>query len=77
MSSGQPDIIFQEILESSHENILEREIDISQLVIPFSKVFKSYKTRDIYSGNEVIPFKERELEFKIILRQEFNDLKVT
>lgn len=48
--------------------------DISQLVIPFSKVFKSYKPRDIYSGNENIPFEERDTEFKMILRQEFSKL---
>ena len=46
--------------------------DISQLVIPFSKVFKSYKPKDIYSGNENIPFKEREPEYKMLLRQEFS-----
>ena len=72
MSSGQPKIIFREIMEISYENNLEREIDISQLVIPFSRVFKSFKRRDIYSGNEDIPFKEREPEFKMILRQEFS-----
>ncbi|KKN10640.1 hypothetical protein LCGC14_1034530 [marine sediment metagenome] len=72
MSSGQPEIIFQEIRDSTYENILEREIDISQLVIPFSKVFKSFKPRDIYIGNENMPFKEREPEFKRILRQEFS-----
>ena len=48
--------------------------DISQLVIPFSKVFKSYKPRDIYSGNEKIPFQEREQSFKMILKQEFSNL---
>jgi len=72
MSSGQPEMMFQEIIESSYESILEREIDISQLIIPFSKVFRAYKPRDIYSGNENIPFKEREPEFQLILRQEFS-----
>ena len=76
MSSGKSEIILQEPTESLFENNFER-IDISQLVIPFFKIFKSHKPKDIYSGNEVIPFKERELEFKMILRQEFNELKVT
>jgi len=51
--------------------------DISQLVIPFSKVFRSYKPKDIYSGNENIPFKEREPEYKMLLRQEFSFLLKT
>jgi len=46
--------------------------DISQIVIPFSKVFKSYKPKDIYSGNENISFKERDAEFQMILRREFS-----
>lgn len=71
MSSGQPEIIFQEIVENSNYNILERDIDISQLIIPFSKVFKSYKPKDIYSGNEEIAFKERDLEYRMLLKQEF------
>ena len=73
MSSGQPEMMFQEIIESSNKNISEREIDISQLVIPFSKVFKSYKTKYIYSGSEKIPFKERDPEYRMILRQEFSN----
>lgn len=60
-------------MKSLHEKILEREVDISQLVIPFSKVFKPYKANFIYSGNENIPFKEKETEFKMILRQEFSN----
>ncbi len=72
MSSGQPEMIYQEFIESSFENIPERETNISQLIIPFANVFKSNKTRDIYNGNEKIPFNEREPEFKMILRQEFS-----
>lgn len=47
------------------------DFEISQVVIPFSKICKSYKPIDIYSGNEKIPFKERDPEYKMILRQEF------
>jgi len=35
-------------------------------------MFKSYKPRDVYSGNENIPFKDRDPEFRMILRQEFS-----
>ena len=65
--------MFHEDLEKLLESDLDRDVDISQLVIPFSKMFKSYKPRDVYSGNENIPFKERETEFKMIFRQEFSE----
>jgi len=71
MSSRKSKEVFQEILEKSSKKSLERDIDISQIVIPFSKMFGSYKLSDIYSGTEKIPFKERDPEYKTILRQEF------
>jgi len=70
--------LFQEILETSHEisyeGISENDIDYSKIIIPFSKVFKSYKPRDIYSGNKKIPFKEKNPEFRMILKQEFSNI---
>ena len=73
MSSGKLERLFHEDLGKLLESDLDRDVDISQLVIPFSKMFKSYKPRDVYSGNENIPFKERETEFKMIFRQEFSE----
>jgi hypothetical protein len=67
---------YQEIMKN-YEKILEEDIDISQLIIPFSKINRSYKNPDLYSGVEKIPFKERDPEYKMILRQEFaNTLKI-
>ncbi|MFW9943085.1 MAG: hypothetical protein ACFFFT_18755 [Candidatus Thorarchaeota archaeon] len=70
--------LYQKILETSHDSSLEaiseKEIDYSEVVIPFSKMFKCHKPRDIYSGEEKIPFKERDQEFKMILRQEFSNV---
>jgi len=71
MSSGKLDKYSQESMVRPYKIIFERKIDISQLVIPFSKMFKSYKQKDIYSGGEKIPFKERDPEFKTILKHEF------
>jgi hypothetical protein len=45
--------------------------DLSRAVIPFSKIVGSPKPVDIYSGNEHIPFRERDPEYKVILKQEF------
>jgi hypothetical protein len=71
MSSKKSEEIFQDIIEKSSENRLERDTDISQIIIPFSKMIGSYKLSDIYSGTEKMPFKERDPEYKTILRQEF------
>ncbi|MDX1799235.1 MAG: hypothetical protein R3255_11350 [Candidatus Lokiarchaeia archaeon] len=53
------------------KKIAEEHYKISDLVIPFSRLFKSYKPSDIYSGTEKIAFKERDSEYKMILMQEF------
>lgn len=79
MSIGKLEKLFQEILETQHENlnadISKKDMDYSKIVIPFSKVFKTYKPRDVYLGNEKIPFIERDPEYRMILRQEFKKLK--
>ena len=77
MSTGKIQNNYQEISRKSNDLILHDQFNISKAVIPFSKMFKSYKPRDIYSGNENIPFKDKDPEFKMLLRQEFNGLKVT
>ena len=71
MSSGKSDGYYQRVLGIVQENDPEGETDISRIIIPFSTVFKSYKPIDIYSGAEKIPFRERDLEYKLILKQEF------
>ncbi len=72
MNSGKLEQVFIDIMEKSYEDLSERDLDLSRIIIPFSKMFKSYKPRDIYSGNEKIPFKERDYKYKMILRQEFS-----
>ncbi|KKK44542.1 hypothetical protein LCGC14_0635400 [marine sediment metagenome] len=62
-----------DLYQQNYEKTKEKSYDISDLVIPFGKIFKKTKQVDIYSGNENIPFKERETEFKMILRQEFSE----
>ncbi|MFX1278268.1 MAG: hypothetical protein ACFFA3_02555 [Promethearchaeota archaeon] len=51
--------------------IIENFPDISKLIIPFSVAFRSFGPSDIYTGEELIPFKEKEIEFKEILIHEF------
>jgi len=76
MSSGNLKEIYREINEGLHENSLELDVDYSKIVIPFSKICKTYKPIDVYSGKEKIPFNERDPEYRMILRQEFaNTLK--
>jgi methyl coenzyme M reductase subunit D len=57
---------------------IEQEIEevetfagISQLIIPFSFAFNVNHTPDIYTGEELIPFREKNLKFKEILMNEF------
>ncbi|MFW9828486.1 MAG: hypothetical protein ACFFEY_12920 [Candidatus Thorarchaeota archaeon] len=68
MSSG-------DIIKLNHEKFQEEpsdnHLDISKIVIPFSKLFKKYNSSDIYSGTEKIPFKERNIEYRVIFKEEF------
>ena len=70
--------LFQEIKETTHEtlhvDILKRDKYFSQIVIPFSQIFKTYKPIDLYSGKEKIPFNERDPEYRMILNHEFSNL---
>ena len=65
------------ILERKTEEIepemefVENFPDISKLIIPFSVAFKDFSPPDIYNGEELIPFEEKELEYKEILIHEF------
>ncbi len=72
ISSRQSERLFQEVLDNSREIDIERELNISRIIIPFPKIFNSLKPNDIYSGNEKIPFNEGESDYKLILRQEFS-----
>ena len=58
---------------SIEQEIEEGEVfqDISQLIIPFSVAFNINHVPDIYTGDELIPFREKNLIFKEILINEF------
>jgi len=46
-------------------------LDLSKIIIPFSEFFSIKRKCDVYSGNENIPFKDREAEYKSIILKEF------
>jgi hypothetical protein len=46
---------------------------ISQIVQPYSKFFAVNKRKDIYSGDETIPFSQRHPTFKALMKLEFQD----
>ena len=50
---------------------IEKFLDISCLIIPFSDAFDNYKPPDIYNREELVPFEERDSTFKEILINEF------
>jgi hypothetical protein len=70
MNIGKSDKNWQNLIDNSIEKDL---INFSKIVIPFSKAFKSNKQIDIYSGQEKIPFNERDPDYKMILKQEFSN----
>jgi len=55
---------------SSSFNLGEYLAEISNGFISFAKFSKRMYLTDIYSGNEEIPFEERDPRFKAILMQE-------
>ena len=73
MSSGKVKQIFQEIREDYRETGSEFRLNFSKTVISFSIFFKKTPPKDIYTGDEKIPFSEREKEYKAILKQEFGE----
>ena len=77
MSSRKLERNLHDIMENSFQKISREDIDISKLVIPFSKLNRNYKIPDVYSGAEKIPFNDRDPEYKMILKQEFaNNLNI-
>ena len=65
-------IITKKRIESEKEISLEEDFpDISRLIIPFEVVFENLSPPDIYNGEELIPFEEKDLEFREILIHEF------
>ena len=51
--------------------VVENFPDISKFIIPFSVAFKKFSPPDIYNGEELIPFEEKESEYKEIFIHEF------
>ncbi len=51
--------------------VLEIPINISELVIPFSNIFRKNTELDIYSYNDNLPFSKISSEFQKILYSEF------
>ncbi len=62
------------IVLGPESNYNENLFDISSLIIPFSVLFKEGVSPDIYTGEELIPFKKRDMEFKEILLHEFSNI---
>ncbi|MFX0000815.1 MAG: hypothetical protein ACFE9Q_14195 [Candidatus Hodarchaeota archaeon] len=66
------EVLNRETHEIMSEIIVYEDLsNISNLIIPFSIIFKSDTPSDIYSGEERIPFEEKNPEFKQILISEF------
>lgn len=77
MSSSNIRGKYKKVPEYSKAISIKKELNTSKAVIPFSTFFKNNNGKDVYSGFEKIPFKERDPDYKMILKEEFaNNLKV-
>ena len=47
---------------------------LSKMVIPFSEALGVSSTPDVYSGDERIPFEQRDPVYKSMMKQEFYDV---
>jgi len=60
------------ISENSNNDINDKYVFYEKLSVPFSSLIKKQRPKDIYSGEENIPFEKRDPLFKSILRKEFS-----
>ena len=73
ISLGKMDKIDSRIMQISAERKLKDNFDISKASIPFSEFFNPLLPKDIYKGEERIPFKNRHPIFKSLMTIEFED----
>ena len=66
------EVINKKIQISENELDISKDfLEISNLIIPFSIIFRKKNPPDIYSGEEPITFKDRDSEFQYIMICEF------
>ena len=53
--------------------ISQQDHKLERIIIPFSTFIPRKSAKDIYTGKEKIPFKERHPIYKAILKLEFED----
>jgi hypothetical protein len=59
--------------KNSARNLIETKNIFIKFFVPFSKLMKNQNQADIYTGEESIPFENRDPLFKSILRKEFSN----
>jgi hypothetical protein len=64
-------MLIKNIVNRESRTISELIFNISNAIIPYSKMIEPSHKSDIYSGEEKIPFHKRNPEYVTILRQEF------
>lgn len=60
-------------LSENSDRILIESKNFIRLIVPFSRLMKNRNSVDIYTGEESIPFENRDPLFKSILRKEFSN----
>ncbi|MBY9009659.1 MAG: hypothetical protein KGD74_07335 [Candidatus Lokiarchaeota archaeon] len=54
-----------------YNNYLMFELELSDTIISFRELLGYIGVKDIYSGKEVIPFREKHIDFQKIMLSEF------
>ena len=54
-----------------YNNYITHELELSDSIIPFRELLGYIGVEDIYSGKEVIPFREKHIDFQEIMLSEF------
>jgi len=66
--------MIKDIRQIEPRTFTELIFNISNAIIPYSKIITLSNASDIYTGEEKIPFHKRNPEYVMILRQEFSDI---
>jgi hypothetical protein len=68
-------MIVYNVENKKYEDLIIDQISDEQqkFIIPFSSLFKKKKSKDIYTGKEKMPFKDRHPTYQALLKLEFEE----
>jgi hypothetical protein len=64
-------MISKEYDKKIHNNYFMLELELSDTIVSFKELLGYIGPKDIYSGKEEIPFREKQIEFQKMMLNEF------